>query len=237
MKAIVTILLAMALVCAAVSFPYPLVSSKKSSGGGLSAFSDNFNRADSDSMGSNWTETEGDIDIASNKASCPTTFDFSQKNIVFTGTACATVNQYAKTTFNTTSGTCHFGVIFRYIGSSSAYYQLEFDEPNKRVKWTHWTQVGGTQTDISAYSSIGSWATDPVTFGCTITGTGNSTIVSIWLNPTANIPDSASSWDGGAATIVFTDDPSSPVNTGNNVGIGGFSSGDLTMDDFYGGDL
>lgn len=34
----------------------------------ITAISDNFDRADSDTLGSGWTEQSGDIDIASNRA-------------------------------------------------------------------------------------------------------------------------------------------------------------------------
>lgn len=67
---------------------------RPAAGGGGAAFSDDFNRADSTSLGANWTEQTSDIEIFSN------TFRIVSGSFVNTvaifNTATTTVNQYAQ---------------------------------------------------------------------------------------------------------------------------------------------
>ncbi len=204
--------------------------------GSVAAFSDNFNRADSDSLGANWTEAANDCDIVSNQASWPTTFDFSEKAAIYSGTACTTTTNYVKITLDAV-GVALPSVIFRYTNSSSAFYELYLDVTNQKLKWYHWTAVGGTQTLINGPAGASFTFTLPVTIGVTWTGAGNSTTVRTWLTPSANAPTSATSWDGGAATVVISDDPASAVDSGGYIGMGGVSNGTLLADDFFGGDV
>lgn len=201
-------------------------------GGGLASFSDNFNRADNASMGANWTEIAGNIDIASNKASGQDTADFSEKEAVYSGASTSTANQYWKFTISGT-GACRPSVILRYTNSGSPFYEVQFDTVN--VHWNHWTAVAGTKTPITTPGFV---CTFPATIGGTITGTGNSTVIRLWLSPTANAPDAGgATWDSASPTLTISDDPPSAVNTGALMGVGGFSSGVLTWDDFFGGDV
>lgn len=198
------------------------------------SISDNFNRADSDSLGANWTEQATDIDIASNKASVPDLASVVPA-IATHNTPLSTVNQYARAVIQ--RGTLFSGpqFIFRFTDSSSAFYTVAFDVNG--TTWKHYTAVGGT------ISTVGNNATPPAsgdTVGITITGAGNSTVVRVWYNPTGNTPDSATSWGGDATPdVTLSDDPASPVNTGNIIGIGAVNNnGDtVTIDDFFGGDL
>lgn len=76
------------------------------------------------------------------------------------------------------------------------------------------------------------------TFGVTITGTGNGTIVRVWKNPTG-LPVSPSNWDGDVTPdITFTNDPASPIDTGLYIGFAGASGGGNGREvyGFFGGD-
>lgn len=202
------------------------------------AFSDNFNRADSDSMGSNWTEIASDVDIVSNEANAPNTFfDFRHRAIAYTGTACNTVEQYVKVDL-TGAALQRPGIIFRYTDSSSAHYELQFDDNNDRIYWYRFASPGGSKAQIG--SSVVYTFSFPITVGLTITGTGNSTTIRVWVSPPTNTPTSASDWGGDTTPdFTITDDPSTAVDTGNYVGLGGddSSGGALSYDNFYGGDL
>jgi len=207
-------------------------------GGGLASFSDDFIRADSDSLGSNWTEIAGDIDIVSNQANAPATFDFSEKAAVYTGTACTTVDQYVKVTFPS-SGAANTrpGIIVRFTNSSSPYYEIRFQMagPGSTINWYVMATAGGSETLVDFVSSFDD--TLPGTVGLTVSGTGTSTVINLWNNPSANAPTSDSLWDGSGPTASLTGNPASPVDTGNYAGIAGIgSSGAITWSAFFGGD-
>lgn len=197
-------------------------------GGGLAAFSDDFTRADNDSLGGNWTEADGDIDIFSNTARL-SEGGFGENFAIYSATACTTVNQYVRFTYQTEGG--YPQIPLRYTNSSTAFYFVEFS--NTTVDWYHKSQIGGTSTQINASSGSISIASGTV-IGITVSGTGTSTEVKVWINPgTGTDP---TTW--GAATITFTDNPASPVDTGGYVGLGGVqgSADVVRYSAFYGGD-
>lgn len=197
-------------------------------GGGLAAFSDDFNRADSDSLGANWTEADGDIDIFSNTARLGDG-SFGENFAIYTATSCTTVNQYIKLTIVTENN--YPQIPIRYTNSSSPFYYIEFS--NSSVDWFHTTQIGGTDTQIN--SSPGTVSLYPgVVIGIAISGTGSSTEVKIWIDPGSGTDPTT--W--GAADVTFTDNPPSPVDTGGYVGIGGVQSAanSVRYENFYGGD-
>jgi hypothetical protein len=202
-------------------------------GASLPAFTDDFTRANSDSLGANWTEATGDTDISSNAALC-TTASFNQVIAVYSAAA-AGVAQYVKATISGINSNRYSGFILRYTNSSSAFYELEFGVTEQRAFWSQWTSVGGTQTDINDQALT--FATGD-TFGATVTGTGTSTEIRVWVNPTG-LPTTASDWNGDATPdATFTTDPSPAADSGTFVGIrASQNNSGTTYDNFFGGGL
>lgn len=204
---------------------------KPTSGGGGGAISDDFNTGSEPSA--NWTEIV-DVDLnMSGQAEAPSTFDFTFRGMAYTG-ASVTTEQYVKVTLIADTSQ-RPGVILRFTNTGTEFYNIEFDVDGDLARLEHYTSAAGTRTEINTAAFT---ITLPTTVGVTITGSGNSTVWRCWLNPTANAPDSASSWDGAGATITFTDDPADAVDSGNFIGIGGIGSGAaMKWDDFFGGPL
>lgn len=214
--------------------PPPLVSSKKAAAaGGGNSFSDDFNRANNDSLGANWTEITGDIDIDSNTFFKLGAADFSTHDAIW-NTATTTVEQYSKSVFVTGAFTRpHY--LFRYVDTSSAFYEIEVDILNGFGNWNHWTAVGGTKTQIQ---QIPLTPSSGDVLAWTISGTGNSTVIRCWINPTGDAPDSAISWGGDTTPDGMWDtNPASPCDTGTKVGLGFLSSADASHDNFFGGTI
>jgi hypothetical protein len=202
-------------------------------GSSLAAFSDDFNRGDSDSLGANWTETGGDIDIASNTLSFVAGSYAAM--LAVHNTPCNTVSQYVKVKM--TSSLTYLGALLRYTNSSSDYYLIAATG-GTNFGWFSYTSLGAGEVQQGADTSLAGWG-NPESIGVTITGTGTNTVVRVWRNPTANAPDAGgTTWDSSAAGITWTSDPSNAVDTGNYIGLGGSqSSGPTAMDDFFGGDI
>lgn len=195
---------------------------------------DDFNRADSDTLGSKWTEVVGDTDIVSNAASFQST-SFSKCFSIYSAQSCTTINQYAKFMV-TFSAQCYVGIIFRYTDASSAFMGLQVGSTEDTAFWTYYSNSTATSVDVTSGAIT---VNSGDTFGVTITGTGTNTIVRVWRNITANAPTSASLWDGTAPTLEFTTNPPNPVDTGFTVGIEGYTSaaGTSQLDNFYAGDI
>lgn len=239
MKAIASIFNFLAAGCVAIApcaADVVIVVGRAPAAAGPTSFSDDFNRADSDSLGANWTEADTDIDIASNTATVPLTFDNTRNLAVYTGTACTTVNEYVKVAA-TFSGTCKPELVLRYTNSSTAFYTLYFDTTNNLLYWEHLTQIGGTETTVGGPTALTIATGD--TLAATITGTGAGTEIRLWVNATGAAPDSATSWGGDTTPDVsFTDNPASAVDTGPYVGICGLANNvNAVFDNFSGGDI
>ena len=210
------------------------------SGGGptLSAFSDDFNRTSSASLGANWTEAAGDGSIVSNTLLQVNTGSYAENVYAYTGTACATVNQYVKVTFQFLTGADYPAIILRYTDASSPMYAIFFFNSEDRVIWTRKANAAdGSFTTIQTVDPFTVASGD--VYGVTIDGTGTSTVVRIWRTPPSNTPTSSSNWGGDTTPdATFTTDPASPVDTGNYVGLGGEtgSAGNVVFDNFFGGD-
>lgn len=204
------------------------------SGGGGVNVSDDFNRANSASLGANWTEAAGDTSIVSNTAETQTG-GFGEVVNIYSATSLNTVNQYIR--FTVASGSSSVPMaIFRYTNSASPFYSIQLDDINDLAEWIRHASIGGATTTIASTALTQSAAS--TTYGITMTGTGTSTEIRIWVNPTGNIPDSATSWGGDSTPDVsFTTDPGSPVNTGNLVGFGGFTSTNMNFNEWFGGDI
>jgi hypothetical protein len=206
-------------------------------GGGLAAFSDDFNRADADALGANWTEISGDIDISGNAASATTgayAYVFATYNSPVT-----TVNQYAYVIFP--GGVVEYPqILFRYTNSSSPFYHVEINCYNSITSFYSRSALAGTSTLISEVGTAGS-ACGGASYGITLTGTGASTVVRIWRNPTGSTPTSATDW-GGDTTPDYTHNTNpgaNAVDTGLTIGIGGQQNDPNTVkyDAWGGGDI
>lgn len=200
-------------------------------GGGLPIF-DDFNRADSATLGGNWTEAKGDTAIFSNTARLVTGGFVDNLNV--NSTSLGAVNGYSKITIIAQTVGLDFPCfIFRYTDSSSPFYILSWDL-SAGCSWQRFANVAGSGVEIAAGDagniSVGQ------SIGITWTGTGTGTEIRIWTNPTAAAPTSVSSWDGGSdpADLTFTTDPGTPVDTGQLVGFGGQqnTADTVRLDDF-----
>lgn len=203
------------------------------SGGALVNLSDNFNRANAGTLGANWTQIEGSTGINGNQA-VTNTGGFVDDGVVHV-TPLSSVNQYAKLTMSATNNR-YVDVIFRYTDSGSPYYTVRFEDPENNVVWRRYASVGGAETNIqnAAYAQV----LTAMTFGITITGTGDATTIRIWENPTGDIPDAADSWGGDTTPdITFTTNPGSPVDTGLLVGFSGVTNENIMIDNWFAGDI
>lgn len=234
-------LLALLLTCLALRAQSPMqfggfMSGSKAASG--AAFSDNFNRGNSDSLGANWTEAAADIDILSNNAQL-VDGSFGDMFAIYTGTACSTVNQYVQVQLAGTSESAYLQMPLRYTDGSTEFYYIEFAATT--AEWYHMTAIGGTPTKLNAVngSFVGLGAGSVISI--TITGTGDNTVIRIWDDvAVGTTPTAAGTWDGDSTpTASFADNPANPVDSGSYVGIGGTQNlaNDIEINDFEGGDL
>lgn len=191
-----------------------------------SAFSDDFNRSNSTDLGANWSEPRGDSSISSNQYRGGSNYNFA----IYSGTTATGSVQYGKITISTDNYSVQ---VCRYADSSSPFYALEFEDGSETVYWTRYATAAGSP-DVIASTTLSLAGGDIVAM--TVTGTGTSTVVRIWKNPTG-LALSASDWNGDTTPdVTFTDDPASAVDSGAYVGIGVFGSSPR-LDDFFGGSL
>lgn len=202
------------------------------------AFSDDFNRANGDSLGANWTEATGDQDIVGNTMEC-LTFSFAENIAAYTGTSCGSVNQYVKVTLAITdhASARYPCIVFRYTAAASPMYKIFFWEDENQITFTRAANAadGGYET-VQTITGVAIGVTDII--GATITGLGNSVEVRCWINPTG-LPNSATDWNGDTTPdATFTTNPTTPIDTGNFVGLG-METGIATsaFDNFFGGGL
>lgn len=196
-------------------------------GGGGPPISDDFNRSDSDSLGSNWTEIQQDADIVSNKLQFTATFTADMKEAVFTGTGTSTVNQVAVATFNQDTDAAA-GFIFRYTNDATERYWLRFDVGNDKLQWYH---LAGDESATFIAQSATYTMSFPITIGIAVNGTGNSTEIYFWDSPSGDASNSGS-W--GTPDITMTDNPNTnAVDTGTYTGVAGWANAaTFTVDDF-----
>jgi len=197
-------------------------------------FWDDFNRADSATLGTGWQELTGDFEILSNAAH-PLLGSYAKNMAVYTGAFCTGIHQYAKFTLTYTSQS-YIGVLFRYTNPSSKYMGAQFGSNEQQVFWTYYSSLAVSSTDIDAAAIT---FNNGDTYGITLSGVDTNTTLRIWRNPTANAPTAGDLWDGGAPTVTITTDPPTPVNSGVYIAIEAYSStaGAPTIDNFYAGDI
>jgi hypothetical protein len=195
-------------------------------------FSDDFNRTDGDSLGSNWSEVTGDIDISSNTAAAQTASGLDLA--VWTANTVGET-QYVGLNETAGGGGTHFLFVFRYTDSSSVYYEIALDNSTGGCTWRYRVGTGGSPTTIQS-ANLSDWTNFNQLIGVTVEGTGNQTVVRIWGNCTG-LPSAADTWNGdNTPSLTFTDNPGTAANTGTRVGMGATNSGGgVTLTDFYGG--
>jgi hypothetical protein len=212
------------------------IGSATYSGSSGAAFSDNFDRTDSTDIGANWTEVTGDAAISSNRLRMQTGA-WANHWIVYSGTATNTANQYIK--FTVADPSNYPQVMFRYTNGSSAFYFLELEYTTNNWNWSYRSAPGGSSTQINASAIDLAGTAQGKTYGVTLCGTGTSTAVRVWENPTG-LPTACDNWNGDSTPDgSFTDDPgANAVDSGSYVGLGGQSgtANDVHHDDFFGGD-
>lgn len=152
-------------------------------------------------------------------------------------TSCDGVEQYICFSYSTPNDSPFSGPILRYSNSSSSFY---------RISINYYGDVSAFKCSISSFESGGLSGGEDVggpfsstKFGVTISGTTTTTI-RIWVSVTSDTPVSATEWDSGDTTpnVTFSDS-SSPITTGNLVGLSFYqgTAGHSTFDNFYGGDI
>lgn len=205
--------------------------------GSPTAFSDDFNRASSDTLGANWVEDLGDTDIVSDTVASLQTASYSRVANRWTETT-STSSQYHKLTFPTFVSENYPELLLRMNGSDNPHYAISFSVTENTVAWGRYTSSVDTASDEIASASLTVDAGD--TFGVTVTGTGNDTVVRVWRNPTG-LALAADSWNGDTTPdVTFTTDPgANAVDTGNQVGFGGYVglADQVKVDDFAAGDI
>jgi hypothetical protein len=205
----------------------------------MASFSDSF-PSDGDSPGAGWAEQAGcDMDVVSGQLRTMAA-GFAEHYAARTGTSLAN-DQWIKFTLANPAGGANFPRIgFRYTDSSSPFYQVTIDASGATFEWATAASVGGSETAIQGPTLVGG-GDGYGTYGMTIEGTGTSTVLRMWRTPSADTPTSVSSWDGASdpADVEFTNNPSSAVNSGPYIAIGGVTSAAqaIRFDNVFGGDF
>ncbi len=209
-------------------------------GGGGVTLSDDFNRANNANLGANWSILSGTIAIDANEASITST---AWAEVVHAhNTSLASANGYIKVTLiinDSEPNNNYPAVFFRVTNASSPMYGVFFwDFENSMTFIRKATAADASFQDVQAVAHT---VANGQTWGVTWTGSGNDVVVRCWLNPTANAPVSASEWDSGDTTpeVSFSNNPTTPVDSGNFIGIGGEPrvSGVSEFDNLYAGSL
>jgi hypothetical protein len=143
---------------------------------------------------------------------------------------------WMKVTVPTQGGNGYPVASFRYTNSGTAHYGITLNIIAGELGWERYTSATGAGTLIQAITTTVT-ATDTWAFAWQ--GSGASTVIRCWRNPTGSTPDSGmTTWGSAAPTQTFTTDPGTPVDSGTYCGLGGAQSnaGEFTFDDFTFGD-
>lgn len=231
------------LLAASLAAPQIIILPKKKAGGGgggctPASFSDNFDRADGDSLGANWTEAAGDADIYSNTYRLSTGSYGVITSVHNTSTGSGCTSQYAVAAVGVDS--YYPWLVFRYTDSSSKYYVFQLDGNNAAVEWLKYDNAADSSGDSIETVDLGSAFSPGETLAITVEGTGDNTTIRLWRN-VSGTPTSTTSWNGDTTPDgTMTGNPgANAVDTGDKVGIGGQQgSTDLVrLDNFAGGGL
>lgn len=200
------------------------------SGSSPVAVSDTFARADNASLGASWTEEQNQMEIFADSC-CNTTA--AGACVSSYNTPLSTVFQYGKVQLRTVDGAG--GLIFRFVDISSPYYHVWSNGFNGLVEWD--TVGGGGGSNQTASLSFAEFDYLAVV----VSGTGTSTEVLVWKNPTGDAPDTGgATWGGAGPTVsAFTNNPSVACDTGLKVGVKiyGNSALDRRLRNWFAGDV
>ena len=193
---------------------------------------DDFDRT---SLGGDWHEIVGTVTCSSNILLF---VEGGQPNSVLFDEPVTGLTQYQKAKLILGGGaTVVVGFIFRASGDNGPAYMVAFDVGDD-VYWYRYSDIGESDGEEEIATQGMTVASNDV-MGVTIEGTGNSTVVRIWRNP-SGLPNSATDWNGDTSpTLTLTADPATPVNSGLNIGVTGIISNNngAGMDDWFGGSL
>lgn len=199
-------------------------------------FDDDFDRGNNSDVGNGWAEDAGSGNWSIQDSLCQLVGGVSSV-CVQSGTPMSGALQYVKVTPAVNdAANCFAGVLLRYTNSSSAHYGIYFSQA--AVEWYSATNAT-TGLFNELVQATGTWAGETV--GVTVKGTGDNTVIRIWFDPTADVPEAnGETWDSTVPDISFTTNPVGAVNTGNIVGLGGggADSGDIiTYNNFFAGTI
>ena len=202
----------------------------------MAAYSDDFNRANSSTLGSSWNENVSGVSILDNALGFISTGAYS--SAVWTQPVPISC-QYQKAMVSWTAGKdCLIGMLFRCSNTTSgSCYKIVFETATDTVYWDSVPNM----TSPSSSTSIGTASLTIApgnTIGITLELLGNNTIVRIWLNPTG-LPTRANNWNGDTTpNLTMTQNPATPRDAGTFLGLIGApleADADLEWDDWYGG--
>ena len=199
--------------------------------------SDDFNRANSSTVGGSWTEITGNCSISSN-----TLLGVSGslvQNLVRHSEPMASLTQYMKAIMSGWgTADAYITFIFRWGASNSSQsYGVSFSAIGDGVSWFRYIN-----TSAGSYDPIDSGAitvNGGDNFGVIVDGLGNNTVVRIWRNCTG-LPVSASNWNGDTTpTLAFSTNPFPALDTGTSIGVGisCADSNSAYIDNWFGGSL
>jgi len=162
---------------------------------GASEFSDNFNRADSTTLGNGWTEVAGDLKILSNEVrnEAISVYHIAIQDSL-SGAAQTVGCDFARTTLN---GGPRFGVMLRYQDSLNYYYFYRLTGGTARVYIAK--VVNGTLTNL-ANTSLSNPAVN-VLFR--IEGIANGTTLKLKVDGVEKLSTQDSTFSSGKVGIQF----------------------------------
>ena len=185
---------------------------------------DGFDRAGPD-LGTDWEVKTPDFEIWQSQLTEVSGLRYQNAQALWSG-ATNTLNQFGR--FQITSGGDNSqGLIFRSPATNGAvgpHYEVHVS--GSGVKWEYALDASFVnRPDTCTLSSSvqnGDW------FGATITGTGNDTVVEVFVSET-ELDSDPDNWPSPSCTL--TGDPAIPVDTGNRVGVRSYTS-KQTLDTF-----
>ena len=209
-------------------------------GGGESeavALEDDFDRANSSSLGADWTEVVGSMSI-SGSFLLFNSGSFSS-NLAMNTTPVGVTTQYQRCTFSFGTGSIIFSFVFRATSNTGAGYAINLMPGNNEIEWFRYSNVatGAGSQQIGGTSVI--TISNGDTFGVTVDGLGDNTIVRVWRNPTG-LPSAANNWNGDTTpNLTLTSNPTTPADTGTLLGVYALmeNSADCAINDWFGGSL
>ena len=147
-------------------------------------------------------------------------------------TATGTTKQWAKVDVKSPQWAADTGVEFRNPGVTGTSYLIYYDDSSDDVTWKFLDVASTTATTIQTVAVAGNYSDAPYVFAASIEGTGSSTIIQVWFNPSGATPD-----DWGVADYTLTDDPATAADTGQRVGLSiNGNNNAVTFDNFsFGG--